>query len=986
MSSTLIFDKYALLQRIAHGGDGDIFLARQSVGIDRLVILKSYTAQPDEPPMLAQEFFDAARLAALVNHPNVVSIYDVGEWKGTFWIVMEYIDGKDLTGLWYGAASAGIGIPFNVTAQIVHDAALGLHNAHKTQDVNRSPLNLVHRDLSPPNIMVRRDGVTKIVDFGTARMQRRGTSADRKTKKRRLQYLSPEQVRGGPVDGRSDQFSLGIILWEMCTGKRLFKASNESETLQKVLRAQVDPPSQYVSNFPGRLEDVIMRMLSSDKEDRFPNCLEVANEIGVFQESTPRKKRVTVSQFMGELYGLEEAAKGKERQPDTGGAKSLGNPLDAARQQEETYDATIKNEPAMTSKDTKAERAKKQLRLDLDSSKPKTRISDSGIEYGINIQCEDGREFVYATIEEVRTEVQAGKLGPRDGIAINQNPRVSLAGHHELADLFPDNGADDAPGPVDSNIPSTALVVRPVQQGDTDEQALDSLFKSEDDEIAGEMPNHIDLKASLEEERQQKAETGDADTLDEMFARGVDSMPTTGASFEGQGDTTAPPHNVIPDQTASDVVQNHDMSPAYAGDDLSADFDPAVFGNPRRKLYWAAGIGAALLFLAILATTLLGGSDESATKVDAVAVGSDGFDHGTLFKTLFDDDEKALLNAERQTVGQGSTWMQLNASFLSTAQARKTLERARLAKSKNDEKQWKLKADILVKNAKEAAEAVIISKADSPWGYLAKAHVLSLGEDDKKFEAALEAATKRATETSELVEHERIFMKAYRAMYATDDGKARAEAEKDLLPLVAKKDRRAEYLVAVMQGARGEQEPAVTSIQKLQAAAVEGGHEDTVYAMLLSSMAPDVASEKPEKSPVEKTEPKTDNKTKSKDAATRTQRLLSLAREDLRKGANNAAREKCEEVLKKDSKNFKALVCSGDAMLALRQTAGALRSYRKATTVSPNSSAAALGLAKALHFANRTKDAKVQYKRVLDLRPSPSEAKKAEKALKSLEK
>lgn len=304
-----LLGKYEMLQRLAQGGMGEVFLARQTgmAGFDRLAILKTLKAELASRPGFIDQFLDEARVAATLNHPNIVSIYEVGQAEGTYFIAMEYIAGVDLARLWVAAAKAKLGLPFHVSVKILHDAALGLHHAHHAKDVRGDRLEVVHRDVSPQNIMVRGDGVTKVVDFGIAKAENRMSHTQVGTVKGKLQYMSPEQVQGERLDGRSDQFSLGVVLWEMCTGKRLFKSKVEVETLNRIMAADVPPPSTVVPAFPEELESVILKMLSRKPQDRFESCGEAAEALAAYLDHSPVEGRVKVSEFVQEVVGSELA-------------------------------------------------------------------------------------------------------------------------------------------------------------------------------------------------------------------------------------------------------------------------------------------------------------------------------------------------------------------------------------------------------------------------------------------------------------------------------------------------------------------------------------------------------------------------------------------------------------------------------------------------------------------------------------------------------
>ncbi len=301
-----VFGKYEKIRRLAQGGMGEVFLARQTGVLDRLAILKALRGDLAKEKEFVEQFLDEARVAATLNHPNIVAIYDVGDWYGTYYIAMEYIAGEDLSKLWYAAAKAGVGLPFQVSVRIVMEAAMGLDHAHRAKDVRGSPLNIVHRDISPQNIMVRADGVTKLVDFGIAKAANKSSRTQAGMVKGKLQYMSPEQVRGEALDGRSDQFSLGIVIWEMCTGRRLFKADTEINTLQKILQNPIPKPSQHVPGFPPELEAIVLRMLERDPARRYNNVGDVAARLKEYLDRTSLQSgEVSVAAFVQQILGKE---------------------------------------------------------------------------------------------------------------------------------------------------------------------------------------------------------------------------------------------------------------------------------------------------------------------------------------------------------------------------------------------------------------------------------------------------------------------------------------------------------------------------------------------------------------------------------------------------------------------------------------------------------------------------------------------------------
>ncbi|WP_241758954.1 serine/threonine-protein kinase [Pyxidicoccus parkwayensis] len=322
-----------MLRRLAVGGMGEIFLARQVgvSGFERPVILKNLL-----PDLLEQEgslemFLDEARVAGRLNHPNVVSVFEVGEWQGTFYIAMEYIEGENLGRLARAASRGGTPLPPAVCVEIIRDAALGLDHAHHATDAQGVPLELVHRDISPQNIMVRLDGVTKVVDFGVAKASNRSTRTRTGILKGKLRYMSPEQVRNTSLDGRSDQYALGVVLWELLTHRPLVESENPAEAMRRIALTPVPRPSSLVPEVPPSLEAIVMRMLAKAREQRFARCADVARALQSWLEEVPREAgqvATTIDGLVGEAVRarLKEPAEGLEGTLPRASGSSLSCP------------------------------------------------------------------------------------------------------------------------------------------------------------------------------------------------------------------------------------------------------------------------------------------------------------------------------------------------------------------------------------------------------------------------------------------------------------------------------------------------------------------------------------------------------------------------------------------------------------------------------------------------------------------------------------
>lgn len=300
--------KYQLLRRIATGGMAEIFLARAQAihGFEKQVVLKRILPQHASSDDFIRMFLAEARLAATLHHPNIVQVYDIGEEGGTYFFTMEYIQGQDLRRLVRAARRKQTPIPLAHILHIIMGMAGGLHHAHEKVGTDGRPLGIVHRDVSPSNVLVTYEGDVKVVDFGIAKAAAAQVSTIAGTLKGKIPYMSPEQCRGEAVDRRSDIFSIGTLLWELTTGKRLFAGENEFAILNRVAKADVPPPSSVRPEYPPELEAIVMRALSVDAESRYPTAIDLQIDL----EDFAREARLPVSsarmgRFMRNLFDEE---------------------------------------------------------------------------------------------------------------------------------------------------------------------------------------------------------------------------------------------------------------------------------------------------------------------------------------------------------------------------------------------------------------------------------------------------------------------------------------------------------------------------------------------------------------------------------------------------------------------------------------------------------------------------------------------------------
>ncbi|HXU04651.1 MAG TPA: serine/threonine-protein kinase, partial [Polyangia bacterium] len=253
--------KYRVLHRIAFGGMAEIYLARASgiQGFEKYVVLKRILPQFAQNHELIRMFLQEARLAAILDHANIAQVHDIGEEGGAFFFTMEYLHGEDVRVIRKRLADRSERIPLQHAVHVVIDAAAGLHFAHEKKGPDGASLGIVHRDLSPSNIVVTYAGGVKVVDFGVAKIATDAELSGRHSLKGKLAYMSPEQVTQGGVDRRSDVFALGIVLFELTVGRRLFKAAGDVETLRAVLEAPVPRPSEIVADYPADLERIVLK-------------------------------------------------------------------------------------------------------------------------------------------------------------------------------------------------------------------------------------------------------------------------------------------------------------------------------------------------------------------------------------------------------------------------------------------------------------------------------------------------------------------------------------------------------------------------------------------------------------------------------------------------------------------------------------------------------------------------------------------------------
>ena len=268
------FGKYYLLERINVGGMAEVFKAKAFgvEGFERLVAVKKILPAVAEDDEFIRMFIDEAKIAVQLNHANIAQIFDLGMADGAYYIALEYVPGKDLRTIYEGARKYRRPISISQACFCTLKVCEGLDYAHNKRDAQGRALHIVHRDVSPQNVLISYEGEVKIIDFGIAKAAGRASRTKAGILKGKFGYMSPEQVRGLPLDRRSDIFSLGIILYELLTMERLFLGESDFSTLEKVRNVEILPPSTYNRNIPEDLEAVVLKALSRDPDDRYPTA------------------------------------------------------------------------------------------------------------------------------------------------------------------------------------------------------------------------------------------------------------------------------------------------------------------------------------------------------------------------------------------------------------------------------------------------------------------------------------------------------------------------------------------------------------------------------------------------------------------------------------------------------------------------------------------------------------------------------------------
>lgn len=302
------FGSYRLLRKIAQGGMAEIFLAQDAKG--EICAIKRILPHLAHEESFIRMFIDEARIVSHIRHSNVAQVYDQGKSGGYYYIAMEFVQGHSLLALSERAKSVKMPLPRGLHAYIVAELLAGLGCAHQARDAKGRHLGIVHRDVTPQNVLISYEGTVKLIDFGVAKARARLTQTEAGFTKGKLSYMSPEQARGEELDERSDLFSVGIVLYEITTGARLFNKEGPGGILGAIVNDPIPPPSQRAKDYPKDLEAIVMQALEKDVEKRWQSADEMRDALLRYakrEKPAPGKSRL--KDLVHDLFGEPDSAR-----------------------------------------------------------------------------------------------------------------------------------------------------------------------------------------------------------------------------------------------------------------------------------------------------------------------------------------------------------------------------------------------------------------------------------------------------------------------------------------------------------------------------------------------------------------------------------------------------------------------------------------------------------------------------------------------------
>jgi serine/threonine protein kinase len=308
------FGPYKLVDRVAVGGMAEVFKAKRTgvEGFEKVVAVKRILPHLSDNKEFLDMFVDEAKMVAGLTHPNIVHIFDLGKIDSSYYIAMEYVHGRDLRTIQKRAREKGLRMPLDLSLRVVSQVCAALEYAHRKKDERGRPMEIVHRDVSPQNILISFEGEVKLVDFGIAKAATKASSTDRGALRGKILYMSPEQAWGRPIDRRSDVFSLGIVLYELVTDTKPFLASGTEMTILELVRqCLVTPPREINPRVPEALDRVIMKALAREPDERYEDAGQMQRGLERILRERPPVSARDLARFLELLFDRAEREEGE---------------------------------------------------------------------------------------------------------------------------------------------------------------------------------------------------------------------------------------------------------------------------------------------------------------------------------------------------------------------------------------------------------------------------------------------------------------------------------------------------------------------------------------------------------------------------------------------------------------------------------------------------------------------------------------------------